>query len=151
MVVLLITLGSILFISIVFNLVLFRIAKDNVEDNNFIIENITITEFLIAQFLKHVNDISKMSIYEGDETLVALLRHTRELAKQLDYIQAHIGDPEKSVYDLLDELEEEELEGVGIENGEETTPKEKFKPILHAEARRRGSPLQSSENSKRTE
>lgn len=141
MIVLLITLSSILFISIVFNFVLFRIAKDNVEDNNFIVENITIVEFLIAQFLTHVNEISKMSIYEGDETLVALLRHTRELAKQLDYIQTYVGDSEKSVYDLLDELEQEELEGEGIEDGKETTSKEKFKPILHAEARRRGNSL----------
>lgn len=143
MLILSITLGSLLFISVVFNIILFRMARDNLQENNFIVENITAVEFLIVQFLTHVNEIKKMSLYEGDETLIALFKHTQELAKQLDYIQAHVGDPETSVYDLLDELMEEELEGE--DNDGEKTPatQEKFKPILHAETRRRGGSLQS--------
>jgi len=97
-----ITLGVVLFISISVNMLLVWYCRRLTKQFLFFTENVGDLEESLGAFETHLTDIHELEMFYGDDTLAALISHSKQIVERI-----------RDFYDgfSLDEEEEEEIDG----------------------------------------
>ena len=106
-----------LILSFALNAILIWYTKESIRKFTFIAENIQDLSNSIEDYSRHLKNVYEMEMFYGDETLKALIDHTRDLATSF-------GDYDEFYYMFGDEEEQEEQEeNEEIEEGLDGTQK----------------------------
>jgi len=75
-----------LFLSISFSIALIWFIRRILRQLRFAKEDMTTIKGIVESFGEHAHAIHEMEMYYGDETLKALLRHSRAVSSDLEYV-----------------------------------------------------------------
>ena len=79
-------------ISSVVNVVFLLYARWLLKNIVIINEDVKAVSLMINDFSEHIKGVNELEMFYGDETLVSLMRHSKELSEKLENIDLLLGD-----------------------------------------------------------
>jgi hypothetical protein len=101
------TIAIALTLSVLINIFLLIYIKWLLKNFSYVTDNLEKVWALVEEFQAHVKMLNELEMYYGDETLQALLEHSKKVTEAIDTYQSYLFPP-------LDEESQEGEEAGGI-------------------------------------
>tara|TARA_Y100000593_G_scaffold24206_1_gene48060 strand:+ start:17177 stop:17554 length:378 start_codon:yes stop_codon:yes gene_type:complete len=116
-----------LILSSAINILLVWYIRGTIDKLVFVSKNIGHLMDVVLDFKQHLTALSEMELFYGDETIMAMLEHSRFLVDEIDKFEEIFSLTEEDLEtseELIDDREEEE----------DSAPTEQEEAVLHSSA-----------------